>query len=161
MVFEPASPSGGEAWVPGSARVVEAITSFGYTPAVSGVFGVLIVNQNGAAGTYTIQVLNAATAGACASGLPRTRLLPPRPNPARGAVAIEFELAAPARVAFEILDPAGRIAARIAERRFDVGRGSQPWPGAEGRARLPAGLYWVRMRVDGTWVGARRVVLLD
>ena len=162
LLFEPANTTGGVTWLPGSARAVDAITSFDYTPQTSGVYGMLIVNENGAEGTCSIRVVEAATAGAGDSGPTRTRLLPPRPNPARRGVAIDFELASPARVAFEVLDDAGRVAARIGERAWDAGRGSQPWPASGGDgARVPAGLYWVRMQVDGRWIGARRVALLQ
>jgi hypothetical protein len=122
----------------------------------------VFVNANGAEGTCTIGVVDAATAAADGAGTTGTRLLPPRPNPARRGIAIDFELAAAGRVAFEVLDPAGRVAARIEERPFGAGRGTQPWPANVGSGpRLPAGLYWVRMRVDGKWVGARRVALLE
>jgi len=160
LLFEVANTSGGETWLPGSARAIEATASFDYTPPVSGVYGVVFVNENGAQGTCTVRVVSLTAATGDGPRTAHTRLLPPRPNPARGSLAIEFELAAPARVAFELLDPAGRVAARIAERAYGAGCGSQPWPWTEGGARLPAGLYWLRMRVDGKVAGASRVVFL-
>ncbi len=88
------------------------------------------------------------------------RLLPPAPNPARGGIAIAFELPAPARVELGVFDLGGRrVRTLMAEERAG-GRHDARWDGrdAEG-ALVPAGAYYIRLGSAGVSL-ARTAVLI-
>jgi hypothetical protein len=61
----------------------------------------------------------------------------------------------------DLLDASGRRVASLGGR-FEAGRQQLTWDGRDAAgARLPAGLYFVRMRVAGRDVGTRRITLLQ
>jgi hypothetical protein len=129
-----------------------------FTPTETATYGLVVVNQDGGTGKYWLAV-NPTTVGAGPAPVPATtRFRGAAPNPLAahgGGGRLEFELARPARVGFEIVNLAGRVVARIADAPFAAGRGSTAWSplGADGR-RLVPGLYFARMRVDGEVVAA-------
>ena len=145
---------------PGSPEMVLRTTNGGtFTPTETGMHGLVVVNRNGNAGQFWLAV-NATTVGTGppAGPVASTRFRGAMPNPLgadAGSARLEFELARPARVGFEIVNLAGRVVARIADAPFAAGRGSTAWSplGADGR-RLVPGLYFARMRVDGEVVAA-------
>jgi hypothetical protein len=91
------------------------------------------------------------------------RLLPPYPNPSPGgSIRILFDLPSSGRVSAQVLDLAGhRVRMLAVDREFSAGRQALEWDGHnDGRARVPAGAYFIRVRVGGHAEG-RRLVLLD
>jgi hypothetical protein len=85
-------------------------------------------------------------------------LAPARPTPARGAVALDFTLAAAGPVTLDVYDAGGRRVARIADGEFTAGPHHAVWRG-EGRERpAPPGSYWA-MLTAGAEVRVRHVVL--
>jgi hypothetical protein len=79
------------------------------------------------------------------------RLAPPRPNPAREGVALEFALPAASHVRMAAFDLAGRRLAILANGEFGAGTHDVPWDlhDAAG-ARVRAGLVFVRLETrDG------------
>ncbi len=88
------------------------------------------------------------------------RLLPPRPNPGRGPVTIEFTLPRAMPVRLEIYDAAGRRVAELADRALEAGRHGMLWPEPGGRpARTSPGLYVVVLRAGGV-LETRRLMLI-
>jgi len=102
----------------------------------------------------------AAPAAPPAGPPPALALAAPRPNPARGATALEFSLPAPGDVALAVYSVAGRRVRTLAAGPFEAGVHRLVWDGVgdDGRA-LPAGLYWVRLS-SSLGVRVRAVALL-
>jgi hypothetical protein len=85
-------------------------------------------------------------------------LAAPAPNPMSSSCAISWTTPVPCRARVSVLDVAGREVAVLADAPADAGRHSLTWRRDGGGARLPGGLYFVRLQVgDRAWV--RRVVL--
>ncbi len=81
-------------------------------------------------------------------------LLPPRPNPTRGAARIPFALPAPAAVRVEVFDALGRRVAVVAEGRYEAGLHE----GTVGIGTLAAGVYVVRATVSAEGAPASQVL---
>jgi hypothetical protein len=91
------------------------------------------------------------------------KLLAPFPNPSTGnSVSIRFDLPSSGRVSAEVFDLAGhRVRTLVTEREFSAGRQALEWDGlGDGSARVRAGVYFVRVSVDGQADG-RRLVMLE
>jgi hypothetical protein len=79
------------------------------------------------------------------------------PNPTAGPLLIEYSLEREARVTIGLYDLQGREVARVLDGVRGPGQRSERWSPAD--ARLPIGLYVVRVSADGRAV-TRRVALL-
>jgi hypothetical protein len=162
LVFR--NTTGGVYWAPREGAEVElpATATWKSTGTAGEYYGLVVVNDNGGSGSYSLQVTAPDPADVPASPPAATALSGVRPNPARGGVSIAFSLHAPGTVAFHVLDLNGRQVALVPAQPFDTGQRSAAWDGrgAAGQ-RLPAGLYFVRMTVDGEVVGTTRVTLLE
>jgi hypothetical protein len=91
------------------------------------------------------------------------RLLAPYPNPSPGgSTKILFDLPSNCRVSAQVLDLAGhRVRTLAIDQEFSAGRQALEWDGHnDGHARVPAGVYFIRVRV-GAHAEGRRLVLLD
>ena len=127
-----------------------------FTPTETATYGLVVVNKDGGTGKFWLAV-SPTTVDAGPGPLPgpatRTRFVGASPNPLTASVAarLEFELAQPARVGFDVVNLAGRVVARVEEAPHAAGRGSVAWT----PRGLAAGLYFARMRVDGAVVPAR------
>lgn len=88
-------------------------------------------------------------------------LHPISPNPATAGVRIGFDLAATGRVGIEILDVSGRVVRSLTDQTFDAGSSRLSWDGrADGDGELGAGVYFVRMRVDGRPVDTEKMIFI-
>lgn len=86
----------------------------------------------------------------------------PVPNPTIGTVSFTLRLPSRADVALVVFDVRGREVESILSERLDAGERAVSWDGIDARgARCPAGLYYVRLRVDGRIVTTRSVALLS
>lgn len=86
---------------------------------------------------------------------------PSRPNPAAGPVQIAFQLPAPGHVRLEVMDPAGRRVGTLADGDLGPGRHEVTWSARDAHgAKVPAGVYFYRLVVDGRSVAARRLALM-
>jgi hypothetical protein len=155
---------GGVYWAPREGAEVElpATATWKSTGTAGEYYGLVVVNDNGGSGSYSLQVTAPDPADVPTSPPAATALSGVRPNPARGGVSIAFSLRAPGTVAFHVLDLNGRQVALVPAQPFATGQRSAAWDGrgAAGQ-RLPAGLYFVRMTVDGEVVGTTRITLLE
>lgn len=72
---------------------------------------------------------------------------PARPNPARGEVAFDLQLAGPGAIAFEVLDVTGRLVWCEDLRSFPSGEYPLRWRGRDSQGRpQPPGVYLARVR---------------
>jgi hypothetical protein len=78
------------------------------------------------------------------------------PNPTRGNVRLALTLPAAARVTLETFDVAGRRVGEPLAHAFDAGRYVLAWDAA----RVGPGVYFARLRVDGTVRAERRIVVV-
>jgi hypothetical protein len=162
MLFR--NPGTSEYWAPRSAALLSATANQPYTPAANGTgwYAVVVTNENLGGGSFSVRV-SSSIDGVADAGVPiATRLTRVGPNPARGAVRIEYAKAATDAAAFEVLDMAGRVVDRIAAPDNATAEGTVTWDGriAAG-TRAPAGVYFVRMRVGGRPIDTRKVALIE
>jgi hypothetical protein len=152
----------GPFFVPRSARLFETTSpSTVFTAPDTAWYGVALVNDNGMTGTYTVRVNTTPIAGVGEAPGAATGLRGVVPNPSAGPIQIQFALREPAAAAFEVLDLAGRMVARIPEQRREAGTWSVGWEGRTSGGRpAPPGIYFVQMRVDGRRVGLARLALM-
>jgi hypothetical protein len=152
----------GTFFAPRSARLFEtnASSQIFAAPATAW-YGVVLVNENGLPGTYTVRVVTTGPTSVEGSTQVATGLLRVAPNPASASVSIEFALHEPGTVAFELLDVTGRVVAETPERSWNAGTWSFRWDGGTAGA-WPAkpGIYFVRMRLGGRPAGISRLALI-
>ncbi len=87
-------------------------------------------------------------------------LAPPRPNPCRTGLTVEFAVPAGVDAAIAVYDPAGRLVRRLVSRAGSDGTGSVTWDGLSGDgAPVASGVYLVRMGA-GPEILSRKVVVL-
>lgn len=88
------------------------------------------------------------------------RLAAAYPNPAIGNATLRFELARPARARLALHDAAGRRVRQLADGAWSSGAHAIAWDGRDDDGRpLPAGVYFVRLDVDGVPAGIQRLTL--
>jgi hypothetical protein len=156
------NPGGGTYWAGRSAAAFDMTSGVThYTAPSTGFYGIVTADNNENDDYYYDFRVDEGTLSADAEAPPTsTRLTGVAPNPTRGGTMIDFALAKPGDVALDLLDPSGRRVASVSGR-FAAGRRQLAWDGRnEAGAALPAGLYFVRMRVAGHDVGTQRVTLL-
>ena len=84
------------------------------------------------------------------------------PNPARGASSLRFSLARESRVRAQVLDVAGRRVRLLDLGRLAPGQHVAGWDARDDDGvAARAGLYFVRLEVDGKAIGTRRVAMLQ
>ncbi|MFH1144209.1 MAG: alpha-amylase family glycosyl hydrolase [Candidatus Eisenbacteria bacterium] len=89
------------------------------------------------------------------------RLLPVHPNPSRGHARIAFDLIVPARVRVTVYDLSGRLVRVVHESDHPAGRSEIGWDGTDrGGARVSAGIYSVKVEVDGENMPQKTVVIV-
>lgn len=94
------------------------------------------------------------------AGGDRNALFPITPNPTRGSARILFNLKKAGVVEMEVFSASGRLVSTMPARSFSAGSGAVTWDGGGEAGDLPAGVYFVRMRIDGEVSGTEKVVLL-
>ena len=163
LLFKPPATGGNVYMVPRSARELETNSRYTvYHATVTGWHGVVLVNENGSTGTYTLK----ATTGILTTGVGdgvemATGLRGIAPNPARGAVRFQFALKQPGNVSLHVIDMAGRRVADVPTKHWGAGVWSVAWDGRRSSGdAVPAGVYFVEMLVNGQRVGQSRMALI-
>jgi hypothetical protein len=77
------------------------------------------------------------------------------PNPASGSVTIEFSLAEPSSVTFELYDVIGRYVTTIANDLFEGGSSEEIWDSGS----INPGIYFLRMNAAG-YTGLKRISVI-
>ena len=133
-----------------------------YNATNTGWHGLVVVNDNGLAGSYDLRIFSSGAVAVGDEGPPTTALQGLAPNPTRGSMRIRFSLQEAGSVAFDVLDVQGRVVSEIPARDWAAGRWSVGWNGRSRADRaLGAGIYFIRMRVHGRTIGLRKFALLD
>jgi hypothetical protein len=115
-----------------------------YTVSATGLYGLVVVNDNGGTGNYSLLVTSDLLA--VGDGGPTAlanRIRAVTPNPGSGAMRIDYELARGGTVVVRVSDVAGRVVETLPAR-ADAGRHSMVWNGRGG-----PGVYFVTLTVDG------------
>ena len=156
------NPGGGTYWAGRSAAAFDLTSGLRtYTAPSTGFYGIVAAANNYQDNYFYDFRVDEGTVSVDAETRPTsTGLTRVAPNPTRSSTNIDFALTKPGAVALDLLDPSGRRVASLGGS-FEAGRQQLTWDGRdEAGARLPAGLYFVRMRVAGRDVGTRRITLL-
>lgn len=129
----------------------------------SGYYGLAVVNDDGGSGEYTLGVFDATVDVPPVPKAFVTRLVGIAPNPAVASAHVRFELAHPGAVRLELIDVAGRVRDRLDLGTRDPGPSEATWDlrstGGHASDRA-AGIYFMRLVLDGHAVGAQRIVVL-
>ncbi len=137
-------------------------TATGFTAGESGFYGLVVVNDDGASGSYSVRVYRPGLVAVGDELPPVTQLRSLVPNPARGKMQIRFALHDPGPVGFEVLDVAGRVVSEVPAREWTPGSWTTTWSGlARSGGRLSPGVYFVRMRVSGRTVALKKFILIE
>ena len=156
------NPLGGTYWAGRSAAAFDLSSGVhAYTAPTSGYYGIVVVSDNHIDDYFYYFRVDEGVLSVDAPPAGVTGLTGVGPNPMRGATTIDFSLARPGDVALDVLDAGGRRVAALGGR-FGEGRHAMAWDGRNlAGARLPAGLYFVRMRAEGRDIATRRITLLE
>ena len=149
-----ANPSPGSAYWATRADAVDLGTLGAITAGATGLYGVVVVNDNGGSGGYTISVTSDLLAVDGPPTVAASRIRAVTPNPGFGAMRIEYELAHGASVRLRVSDVAGRNVAEIPARAA-AGRHVAEWRGPGG-----PGVYGITLWVDGRIVDRATAVRL-
>ena len=94
------------------------------------------------------------------AGAAGVRLGPARPNPARGATRVAFELPAAGHVRLELYDVRGRHVRTLVDGVRSAGTHAAAWDGRDGSGGpAAAGIYFLRLEAAGATRGARLALL--
>jgi hypothetical protein len=154
----------GVAWLSRDQATIESARSVDLVvpgPADAKPWGLVVVNDNGKAGTYLLGIYPGGLDAGDPPLLPaRTELRGLFPNPVRDALHVEYALRSRAHVRVEMLDLAGRQVALLEDGSREPGVWHLQWRPAASGAGLRPGLYLVRLLVDGRTLDRRKVTVL-
>ncbi len=88
-----------------------------------------------------------------------SRIVGITPNPARGRVEIEYDVARPGPISLRVLDLQGRTVAILANASQEGGRHRVEWSGGGGTDALRPGLYFVRFDASDA-IATRRLIVV-
>jgi hypothetical protein len=144
-------------WADRSSAALQSSTTTTFTAPATDFYGLVVVNDGGSGGT-DVRVLPPNVAVSPTAGPSVTGLTSAGPSPGHGPLSLDFDLAAPAQVEFDLLDVSGRVVATRSEQ-VDRGSWSRTWNvfSASGGS---AGVYFLRMRLGSLIVGERKIVRL-
>jgi flagellar hook capping protein FlgD len=124
----------------------------------------ILATASGVICSPTVMMIgNTGTVSAPGNGVQgmRETLLPARPNPFGGQVALSYTLASPGKAELEVFDVAGRMVRRLGGDRMEAGEHRVDWDGRDQSGRsLEAGMYFYRLNVDGRSTDARKAIRL-
>ena len=84
-----------------------------------------------------------------------------RPNPAAGRVLLSYSISKPSAVEVKVYDVAGRVVSELFRGRATEGVHTLAWQGRDSAGRkLPSGVYFVTLKIDGEQVKTTRLVLV-
>jgi hypothetical protein len=160
LVFGNPSP-GTPYWAPRGSALLTTTSTTTFTPAASGVYAFVVANDANDTTTFALRISTNPTGVGEPPPSLVTAFAGARPNPGRADVVLEYSLATPAHVRLDLVDVTGR---RVWE--SDEGaRLAGAWSARVARAgpggRIPSGLYFAHLLVDGRRVETRKVTLLD
>jgi hypothetical protein len=127
----------------------------------AGYYQLVATNSCGSVSSFEVTLtVDGVTAAPVAEAIPSDVFEGLGPNPTRGAARMAFALARDARVQMRIHDVAGRLIRQVDAGAMPAGRHQLTWDGhADDGHAARAGLYFVRLEVEGRSLGTRRLVL--
>lgn len=129
-----------------------------FTATAADWYGLVIFNQEDAAGTYSIQVLNPTSADVAENESTVTGLRLESANPFAEQAALRLSLAQEASVDLAVYDVHGRQVRSLVRDLLPAGTRVVSWNGVDAGGRpAPPGVYFARLRADGY---ERRVKLI-
>jgi len=156
------NPVSGPYWAPKSARLTETGGTVSFVAPLRGWYGIVVADDNMLDTPYTLQIVTTPTAVGDPTPRYETGLSGVVPNPARSDFAIHYTLARPAHVGIQIVDLSGRRVAEVDEGVRNAGEWSlEVSRRSKDGTRLPAGIYFARMSVDGRIAATRKISVLD
>ena len=159
FLFENPAPS--PYWAGRSAAVLTGTGVTAYAPTVTGYHGIVVVNDNSASGTYKLTLYGTRVGAEADKIAGPARITALAPNPAFAGTAVAYALPRAGRVAFDVLDVAGRRVARLAPIDAAAGPGRVRWDGrADDGARARPGVYFVRMTFEGRASAPSKLIVL-
>ena len=159
LVFKNPSP-GSAYWATRADAVFQTASAGGYTAPSTDVYGVVVVNDNGGTGNYTVSV-HSGTVDAGVAVVARTRIRAVTPNPFAGSTRIACELARGGHAAVTIVNAAGRTVATLDLGARVAGPVDATWSRQDDAGRrASAGMYVAVLRVDGKSVDERKLMVL-
>jgi hypothetical protein len=162
MIFGNTFPEGTPYWATRPEALGESASAIGVGPGQTGLYSVVVVNDNGGTGGYSIQVTSTLTDAPGPPATPRvSRILALTPNPSLGPTRIDYELARAGRAGVRVTDVAGRIIANLPVPPGQLGPGRLTWDGRAGDGTRPAaGLYFLALWVDGVAQGGGKMIIV-
>ena len=92
---------------------------------------------------------------------PTPKLQVPAPNPTSASATVVFYLPRPANVRLTVHDVSGRAVDVLTSRNYPVGYHSAIWKGfSSAGKKMPAGVYFFRLAVDGKPAGAQKMIMI-
>jgi hypothetical protein len=170
MLFGNPSP-GSPYWASRPDAILETSAVHAFIPGQSGLYGVVVVNDNGGTGNYSVSVTaNLVDVPPGPPAVAAHRIRAAAPNPSAGTMRIDFELARAGEAEFRLRNVAGRTVATIPVGRRDAGVASfsldptsaaRFGAGSNGNgSRVAPGVYFLSLVVDGVEADRTRVILL-
>jgi hypothetical protein len=118
---------------------------------------------------YTNGVTGSVIGPGTVVGVPHTTLEPPAvpnlasptPNPTSASATVAFYLPRSAKVRLTVHDVSGRLVDMMADRTYPEGHHSVLWKGfSSSGKKMPAGVYFFRLAVDGKLIGAQKMIMV-
>jgi hypothetical protein len=141
-------PNTGPTWIRMTLTAAPVNDDFPWAGSATAVGGKL---QGGETEDHPLMIVSRPTGvdpGAEAAG--SLRLDPPAPNPSSGTSTFRFALPRAGRAELSLYDLVGRRVRTLIAGSLAAGPHGTSWDGRdEGGSRVPDGLYWARLRMDG------------
>jgi hypothetical protein len=161
LVFSNPNP-GTEYWGNREDAVVDSPGPAGFAPAATGLYGLVVVNDNGGTGGYSVSVtstlvgVDPAEAG---PGINRIRGV--APNPSFGRADVDFDLARAGRAGLRVTDVLGRTVAVVPATALAAGPNRIAWNGRTSQGtKPPAGVYFVTLELDDRAMDRAKLIRL-
>jgi hypothetical protein len=156
---------GGAHWASRPNAILETGAVHLFIPGYSGKYGVVVVNDNGGTGGYSVSISGSATGvDPRPAGSLTSRIRSAAPNPTAGALRIEFELARAGNAEFRLRSVAGSTVASAPAGQLGAGTARFAWDalgaGGAGSRAVPPGVYFLSLVVDGVEADHTRIILL-
>jgi hypothetical protein len=159
LLFRNPSP-GSACWATRPDAVFQTASAGGYTSPASDLYGLVVVNDNGGTGGYSISV-HSGTVGVEPPVVTRSLIRWAAPNPLSGSTRIACQLAHAGRAAVDVLDAAGRGVATMELGVRPAGPMEALWNRRDDAGRsVPAGFYFAVLRLDGVSVDRCKLTVL-
>lgn len=161
LVFSNPNP-GVEYWGSRDDVVNDSPGPFSFAPVATGLYGLVVVNDNGGVGGYSLSVTSTLVGvdpGTSSAFISHIRNI--QPNPSFGRADVDFELGRAGQAGLRITDVIGRAVAVVPASFHGAGENRLTWNGRTSQGvRPPAGVYFVTLEFDGLAQDRKKMILL-